>query len=192
MNELINVSFEDRTNYTVFDSSDVVGQPIDHFWGPVDELKVMSRAQFVAAYPLSVPMSAQASLDFLKSYVNIYRAFDAGAALVEVFRPQGSNNYCQFNLTGTGSPATFAPFVAETALTQFDETADISIALKYPGDVPKSLFNYDTMTISVEVTASSTVMIEVIGTTNAVDTIVEQFEGGFDRSQIVDSPVLLY
>ena len=98
MNELINVTFEDRTNYFEFDSTDIVGQPIDHYWGPVNELKVMSRNQFLDNYPLSLPLTPNASLDYLRSWVNVYRALSTGAGLVEVYRPQGENTYSQFNL----------------------------------------------------------------------------------------------
>ena len=77
-----------------------------------------------------------------------------------------------------------------TSLTQFSSTSDISIALKYPGDIPRTMFRFDKFKVSIQVSESLIVTIKVLGIIGTGEeekvSVVEEYEGGFDKSQLVD------
>lgn len=195
MSDLIRVNFTGATNYSSYSGGDVVGCPIDHCWGPVNTLQVLTKAQFLKYYPESKPLGS-VGVPYLYPWACAKRALDGGAGNIEVVRPQGDHTYAHFNITaGTETngviPATMA---LARSTTQYDTTPTICIGLKYPGIVPQTLFDYDDFKLNVIFNQTDTdgtaipIEVQVIGVNNSLGTttVVEDFKGGFNPTQTVD------
>lgn len=87
VSQLINVSYQDRTNYTAEVGGDVMGIPLIHPWGPTGKLLVLNEQQFYETYPEEFLSSAVFSKnpDWLYSYGTVKQAFANGLKQVEVY-----------------------------------------------------------------------------------------------------------
>lgn len=182
--EIISVEFIDNTNYQQNSTStDVVGDIIDHVWGPVNQKLVLTQSEFLNYYPLypSIP------------YANAYRALQAGARYVEVYRPQAKDTYMQFVVSETADAFTIKG--ERTAVGAAKYTTSIAgavmvISLKYPGWVPETLFAYTKLGVSVTLApdTANPVTISLLGyAAGATDPVtVAIYQGSFNPEDVVD------
>lgn len=87
VSQLINVSYQDRTNYTAEVGGDVMGIPLIHPWGPTGKLLVLNEQQFYETYPEEFLSPAVFSKypEWLYSYGTVKQAFANGLKQVEVY-----------------------------------------------------------------------------------------------------------
>lgn len=83
MRQLIDVEFIDNSNYSDNTTNDVVGMVLPHSWGPVNKVTSVTYSKFLANYP------AEAT----PHYAIADGCFNAGAGMMEIVRPQGSQTY---------------------------------------------------------------------------------------------------
>jgi len=217
--DLINVQFVDLTNHVSTNSDDIMGVVFDYHWGPANKILVLDRAEFDQYFPESIPVGA-ASVNAVNyyAYAQIRKAFDLGLSKVEVFRlnPTGRWKYGQVNVTAVtidggssgetgisaidGGTATLvgttivdngsATLFFALSNNQLDEDSPISIGLKYPGCVPKSLIGgMEKIAIKIKI-VDSVVTIKVCGLTgtgaSAEYAVLEEFEGGYEVGKVVE------
>lgn len=217
--DLINVQFVDLTNHVSTNADDIMGVVFDYHWGPANKLLVLDRAEFDQYFPESLPVGA-ASVDVVNyfAYAQIRKAFDLGLSKVEIMRlnPTGRWKYGQVNVTAAtidggssdhtgissidgGSATLVGTTIVDngaatlfTALSgnQLDDEAPISIGLKYPGVLPKSLISgADRLAVKIRI-VDSVVTIKVCsvrGTgVDAEYTTLEEFEGGYVVGQMIE------
>lgn len=83
MRQLIDVEFVDNSNYSDNTTNDVVGMVLPHSWGPVNKVTSVDYSKFLTNYP------AEAT----PHYAIADGCFNAGAGMMEIVRPQGSQTY---------------------------------------------------------------------------------------------------
>lgn len=122
MQELVNVTFRDLTNYQTYNGSDVVGIPVPYYWGPEETLMVLNKDQFLDKFPASDP-AVNFGLEWVYPWAQAMRALEMGAPFVEVWRPKG---FKYFNWKFTKSdPSDPAGIV--TTFTPSDETIILNV-----------------------------------------------------------------
>lgn len=181
--DLVSVSFTDVTNHTSTNTDDVLGIVINHHWGPVNTLNVMTASTFRQTYLDSMPIGAS-EIDPLTyyAYAQVLKALDLGMNYVEVYRlnPSGGWKYGQVNITSEGVIS------SAKSNNQFSETAAVSIALLYPGFVPQSLASgYDNIGIRVSATDGE-MTIKVVGVKDSEETTIETWEGTYGVNDTED------
>ena len=83
MRQLIDVEFVDNSNYSDNTTDDVVGMVLPHSWGPVNKVTSVVYSKFLTNYP------AEAT----PHYAIADGCFNAGAGMMEIVRPQGTQTY---------------------------------------------------------------------------------------------------
>lgn len=83
MRQLIDVEFVDNSNYSDNTTDDVVGMVLPHSWGPVNKVTSVVYSKFLTNYP------AEAT----SHYAIADGCFNAGAGMMEIVRPQGTQTY---------------------------------------------------------------------------------------------------
>lgn len=194
MSKLINVTFEDATNYTTFSTDDVVGVVIDHCWGPTDTILRLTAQQFYQLYPESLPFNAPEAKSLVKniySFASAKRALDMGASVLEVVRPKGNYRYSAAVYTVSGETVTAAKGLYATIAEAAKGLGSFVIGLKYSGMLPKSLFPYAKFELKVTLN-SGLVLIQVLGYPTAADVlaknavIVEEIDCSLKVDDVVD------
>lgn len=124
MRELITIEFIDKSSYSDNTTSDVIGLVMPHVWGPVDKLTPVEYSKFMQNWPeLNSP-----------GWIKASQAFQAGAGMCEILRPQLGAEYQMYVVTDTG-------FQTVTGAKQFTVSdSDLSgaknlavFSLLYPG-----------------------------------------------------------
>lgn len=94
-NDLLNVTFEDATNYSsASNTQDVLGVILPWFWSPAEERAVYTRAEFFQTFPESLPFGTTVEYwenclpGFFTQYAHIKSYFNNGGKLVEVISPR--------------------------------------------------------------------------------------------------------
>ena len=193
MLDLIDVSFQDATNHVSFTSSDIMGVVMPYYWGEADKIRVYNKTTFYEMFPESLPIGVSGltdnDRDLYSGYAQVKAYFAHGGGQVEVYRPSIGFGYQQMAIAANGEVASGANLVFDANGNQHDETAAVSIALKYAGFVPQSLAaGYKNISIKVESTAIKgytgtdaciKISVQGIKEVNNVDTpfVLETFEG---------------
>jgi len=216
MQELVSVEFNDQTSYVSYSNTDIVGCPIDHYWGPVGNYRVLTREEYIALYPDCKPLGASSKIDGVRElfkkfdedlnnpmnswvypWASALRAMRMGASFVEVVRPAGVWKYLHTHLSTLG---TFTP---SASFDQFEDnySSGIQLALKYPGFIPDNYGPYDDLEFRItcggkwDSAGNAPIKIEVYGITYNPDTpqlvvltsnLVETLLGDFSKDTIVD------
>jgi len=136
--DLIDVKFQDATNHVSFVSDDIMGLVMPYYWGESDKVSVHNKTSFYEMYPESLPIGVKTlsnnDRDIYSGYAQVKAYFAHGGGQVEVYRPTKGFKFQRIPLDATASAVEF-----EQSDKQFDESAQMTIALKYAGFVPQSL-----------------------------------------------------
>ena len=173
--DLIDVSFQDATNHVSFTSDDMMGVVMPYYWGESDKVRVHNKTTFYEMYPESLPVGVNGltdnDRDIYSGYAQVKAYFAHGGGQVEVFRPTSGFQFQRMSIAADGTTeqgetldgtteqgetldgTTEQGETLDLADTQHDETAALSIALKYAGYIPQSLVvGYKNVGIKVEST----------------------------------------
>ena len=165
MRELITIEFIDMSNYSDNTTEDVIGVVMPHVWGPVDKLTPVEYSKFMQLYPqLNSP-----------GWIKASQAFQAGAGMCEILRPQLTTPYQMIVVTDKG-------FQTVTGLKQFNvNSADLNgeknlavFSMLYPGS-PKGTVDAVELLLEpvydeeVETPTPSDVPIDVMVTVTCLD-----------------------
>ena len=136
--DLIDVRFQDATNHVSFVSDDIMGLVMPYYWGEADKVSVHNKTSFYEMYPESLPVGVKTltnnDRDIYSGYAQAKAYFAHGGGQIEVYRPSKGFKFQRIPLGATVSSIAF-----EQNDNQFDESAQMTIALKYAGFVPQSL-----------------------------------------------------
>lgn len=121
MRQLIEVKFIDHTNYTDNDTQDVVGMVLPHNWGPVEKINAFNQSKFMEIYPEIAT----------KEYAQALSCFNAGAGMMEIWRPQLGYTYLHYLLylakSKPAQPAVPATLTATAFLDAFNNFRVLSV-----------------------------------------------------------------
>lgn len=153
--DLVDVSFQDATNHVSFNSDDIMGLVMPYYWGEADKVSIHNKTTFYEMYPESLPIGVKsltdADRDIYSGYAQIKAYFAHGGGQVEVFRPSKGFGYQRMTIKDNQVVMDDDNQYIIHSDTQHDETAQVSIALKYAGYVPQSLADgFDNIAIKVE------------------------------------------
>lgn len=196
-NKLINVSFEDATNYVSYSNSDVVGLVLDHCWGPSDSLYTLSREQFDELYPESLPVFGAAQdanlKDAIYSYACAKRAFEMGASTLELIRPSGNYKHFAFNFTLSSVDKRIILVPVVGGFTKVPETSESQVVIysRYKGQIPFSKAPYQKLKISVEQAVNDSHLVyKLIGqgdtSGSTTEVVLEELTFGLDKDEVLD------
>ena len=199
LQDLISVTYEDKTNYNVPSTGeDVLGIVINHHWGPADRILSLNKADFFRYFPDSMPMSrTTVNVENYHAFALVAKAFDTGISKVEVVRfnnPSGNNSakwkFYQWEIRKSTADASVVGLIAGKTYSMFNHTdetlkSQLTISLKYPGIPPQSLISGDTVAIKVKI-KNNVVYIDVLAKNGTEYTTVESFEGGLNPTEVVE------
>lgn len=195
--DLIDVKFQDATNHVSFTSDDIMGLVMPYFWGEADKMRVHNKTTFYEMYPESLPIGVSGltdnDRDLYSAYAQVKAYFAHGGGQIEVYRPSSGFKYQQMSISASGTSEGASMTMADN---QHDETAALSVALKYAGFVPQSMaVGYSNIQIKVESTelkgydgADQCLKISVQGVKASDNSIVdlEVFEGSTNPLANID------
>ena len=149
--DLIDVRFQDATNHVSFVSDDIMGLVMPYYWGESDKVSVHNKTTFYEMYPESLPIGVKtltdADRDIYSGYAQVKAYFAHGGGQVEVYRPSKGFKFQRMTIKNNE----VSDIAAAEDGKQHDESAQVSIALKYAGFVPQSLASgFDNIAIKVE------------------------------------------
>lgn len=149
--DLIDVKFQDATNHVSFVSDDIMGLVMPYYWGESDKVSVHNKTTFYEMYPESLPIGVKtltdADRDIYSGYAQVKAYFAHGGGQVEVYRPSKGFGFQRMTIKEDG----VSDFAFSQDGKQHDESAQVSIALKYSGFVPQSLASgFDNIAVKVE------------------------------------------
>lgn len=149
--DLIDVRFQDATNHVSFVSDDIMGLVMPYYWGESDKVSVHNKTTFYEMYPESLPIGVKtltdADRDIYSGYAQVKAYFAHGGGQVEVYRPSKGFKFQRMTIKDNE----VSDITAAEDGKQHDESAQVSIALKYAGFVPQSLASgFDNIAIKVE------------------------------------------
>jgi len=187
--DLVNVTFQDATNHVSFNTDDIMGLVMPYYWGVSDTMGVYNKTSFYEVFPESLPIGVTslsvADKEVFSGYAQVKSFFAHGGGMVEVYRPLCGFGYQRMTIK-SGNVSTLE--IAADG-KQHDESADVSIALKYAGFVPQSLATgFSNLKIKVAPIAAggiegydgtdTCVRITVLGVRTGEDDVkLEEFEG---------------
>ena len=170
MRQLIDTEFIDNTSYPQQVSGDVGCVIIDHFTGPVNQLLTLSFDNFISLFPPT------RGIALTPSYVNAYRAYQAGLQTVEVVCLQGQKKY--FVVSATPAGVLSGKRQEKFTITE-PATEAFVIGLKYPGNIPELYDTKYTYYIKIEVSDENT---EIEGVLDVKVSLVKRAETPQTRS----------
>ena len=198
--DLISVSYVDNTNSVIPDpGEDVLGIVINHHWGPVNELLTLDRETFTRLYPNSLPIgNVKTDVRNYFAYASVLKAFDSGISKVEVVRfndfgksdkwsyKQGSLILNSERLLKITEFEDSDSFLSEVTESEYDKLL-MTICFKYPGIPPKSLVQGNDIEIKAKLNREDySVKLTILSVQDDTRKILEEFEGGFVKDQIVE------
>ena len=151
ISDLINVTFQDATNHVSFDTDDIMGLVMPYYWGEADVVRQHNKTSFYETYPESLPIGVTTltagDKEVYSGYAQVKSFFAHGGGVVEVYRPSVGFGFQRMTIkSGVLSDLEIA-----ADGKQHDETAEVSIALRYAGFVPQSLaMGFDNIAIKAE------------------------------------------
>ena len=170
--ELIDVQFQDNSNYVDSVTTDTLGSVISASWGPKEKLVTVNLTQFLSMFP--------AESNPHESWIRVRRAFDGGIGSAELYRTADNYVYQGATLKATGaSPDTV--YSLEAVSNAVIPTPDyFTVYSKYQGNFPVS-------NPKIQVVWSTVDGEAVIGLAlYSGDNLVEMVEGTLVPGQIVD------